>query len=123
MSLDTYLRAQADRCGHGYATTQHPELCPCTGIARRDDALAAVEAHATDDDCRRIDNAIRDVAARGRPFSANDVRHLVSGAPGPLMGARFQAAARTGLIRRIGYVASTKANTHAHPVTEWELVR
>lgn len=119
MSLETWARAQPDRCGHGYAATQHPELCACAGVARRDLALAAVEVHATDDDRRRIDSAIRTVAARGKPFSANDIRHLVADVPGPLMGARFQAAARAGLIRRVGYVTSTKANTHAHPVTEW----
>ena len=36
------------------------------------------------------------------------------------MGARFNAAARAGLIVRVGYEPSTKANTHAHPVATWE---
>lgn len=122
MSLDAYLRARDDRCHHGYAAVQHPDLCACPGVRRRDRALVAVTGSAKDTDRARIDAAIRQVAGRGRPFSANDVRGLVPDAPGPLMGARFNAAAKAGVIRRVGYVASTKANTHAHPVGEWQAV-
>lgn len=97
--------------------------CKCchgrSGPVAKSAALASVNAAADTDDKARIDAAILQVARRGQPFSANDVRPLVPNAPGPLMGARFNAAAKRGVIKRIGYVASTKANTHAHPVAEW----
>lgn len=81
------------------------------GIERADRA-ARIEKRA------QIDAAIRQIAARGRPFSANDLRHLVPNA-GPLMGARFNAAAKAGFIKRIGYVPSTDEGTHAHPIAQW----
>lgn len=63
-----------------------------------------------------IDQAIAAFAAvPGRPFSANDLRHLID-VPGPLMGARFLAANNRGLIRFIAYVKSTRQNTHAKNV-------
>jgi hypothetical protein len=42
--------------------------------------------------------------------------------PGEVIGAAFQQAAKDRVIRRIGYVTSTDAGTHAHPVVEWESV-
>lgn len=84
--------------------------------------LAAVNDAADVGVAARIDAAILAVARRGGVFSANEVRPLVPDAPGPLMGARFNAAAKRGLISRVGYVASTKESTHGHPVAEWEAV-
>lgn len=81
--------------------------------------LAAVNDAADPDVKARIDAAIRRVAARGGVFSANDVRPLIPDVRGGVVGARFNAAARSGLIVRVGYVASSKGNTHGHPVAEW----
>jgi hypothetical protein len=57
--------------------------------------------------------------SRALAVSANDLRAALSDVPGPLVGARFNAAAKAGVIRRIGYVSSTKQNTHGHPVAQW----
>jgi hypothetical protein len=65
-----------------------------------------------------IDQAIDAFASdMHRPFSANDLRHLLPDVPSPLMGARFQHAANNRkVIREIGRVKSTKKNTHAKSV-------
>lgn len=86
----------------------------------RDEGIAQVEA-ASDDWMRAtVDQAIKAVADRGLPFSANDVRGLLPlGIRPALMGARFRYAATSGLVQRIGYVPSTDPGTHAHPVAQW----
>lgn len=88
-------------------------------VRRRDRALADVEGDADAQDRAVIDQAIRAVAARGRPFSANDVRHLLPVVRTSLIGARFLAAAKAGVITRIGYVVSTDPGTHARPIAQW----
>lgn len=117
-SLDTFLASCADRCAHGY----HVETQGCTDCGQRlkFEGMGRADAVASPDERSRIDAAIRQVAARGGTFSANDVRPLIHGAHGPLVGARFNAAAKAGLIVRVGYEPSTKDNTHGHPVATWK---
>ena len=116
---------RCDSCGYHEAT----QGCACKGtlkfapgVREKAEGMARAEAHADPSDRARIDAAIRTVAARGAAFSANDVRPLIPNAHGPLVGARFNAAARSGLIYRVGYESSTKANTHAHPIATWRAV-
>jgi hypothetical protein len=91
------------------------------GRALREEGVARVEQASDDWDRAVVDRAIREVAAKGRPFSANDVRPLLPpGIRKNLVGARFLAASRSGLIRKIGYTPSTDPKTHAHPVATWE---
>lgn len=90
------------------------------GQALRDEGIARVEGAADDWERAVIDQAIRAVADRGRPFSANDVRPLLPAGVRPaLIGARFRTAALHGVISRIGYTPSTDPGTHAHPVALW----
>jgi hypothetical protein len=65
-----------------------------------------------------VEAAIRTLAATGRPFSSNDAR-AIHGVRGPVVGAAFQAAARAGVIKKVGYETSTSPETHAHPVAQW----
>lgn len=120
MSLRTYLAAFPDRCAHGYhLTAQHPQLCDCQNAeAGKSAGIAAADAAASPDDRARIDAAIRQVALRGGVFSANDVRPLIGRTSGPLVGARFNALARAGVIREVGFEKS-KGNTHAHHIRTW----
>lgn len=88
----------------------------------RDEGMAAVEEASDDMSRATIDQALREVAKRGRPFSANDVRPLLPPGIRPaLVGARFMAASRRREIRKVGWVASTDPGTHAHPVALWAL--
>lgn len=86
----------------------------------RDEGMAAVEEASDDMSRATIDQALREVALRGRPFSANDVRPLLPPGTRPaLVGARFMAASRRKEIRKVGWVASTDPGTHAHPIAQW----
>src|SRR5690349_7393551 len=117
--------AQPDRCSSGYHyTAQHPALCQCTeqpdpqtlklaGINAANDA-------APDDVKDRIDAAIRRWAEKGVEFSANTIREEFAGITGAVVGGRFNAAARAGLIVDTGKrVASTLGSTHGHEVRVW----
>jgi len=115
------LERYSDRCARGFhLATQHPDLCSCQGEQGKAEGIARTTAAASTDERARIDAAIRKVAARGVEFSANDVRPLIADAHGPLVGARFNALARAGIIRDTGVrVKSTQAATHAHEVRVW----
>lgn len=68
-----------------------------------------------------VDALIAKCAKTGEPFSANTIRdQLPEGIRPGAIGGRFQYAARRGLIRPVGYVASTDPKTHSHPVRVWQ---
>lgn len=118
MTITDYLRSCPERCsGCGFHVPT--QGCACPGQCLKFAVLEAVTDAASPDERSRIDAAIRQVAARGGVWSANDVRVLVPDVSGPLMGARFNAAAKAGLITRVGYEPSTKGSTHGHPVAQW----
>lgn len=97
----------------------HARIADC--IAARDEGMRqAEEADRSGWNAALIDQAIDVFAATGRPFSANDVRVVLpDDLPGPLFGARFSAASTQKRIRFVGYVRSTKKNTHGKPVGLW----
>lgn len=116
MSLDTYLRSRPDRCdGCGY----HPETqgCACEGnrlkVAGQSIATAAHPA-----DRAKVEAAVRQLAATGRPFSANDCR-AIHGVTGGVVGATFTALRKEGVIRAVGDETSTDAGTHGHRIFRW----
>lgn len=117
MSLDTFLRNCADRCsGCGF----HPaQGCACEGQSLKFAGIARADAAADPDVRAMVDEEIRRAAASGQVFSSNSIRGFLPDDVGPLMGARFLAAAKAGLIVRVGYESSTKASTHAHPIAQW----
>jgi len=84
------------------------------GMARADDAADQAWREA-------FDRAIGVLAARGEPFTATDVRDIVGDPPSHpnAAGARFNSAARHGVIEQIGYVKSTRPSLHSHPVCLW----
>lgn len=91
-------------------------------IAARDEGIAQAEdADRSGWNKALIDQAIDAFATVGRPFSANDLRHVLpDDVPGPLMGARFLHASKgRDVIRFAGYVHSTKESTHYHPIKQW----
>ena len=72
---------------------------------------------AFDHACRLITEAARNNAE----LDANTVREVMTLAdiPGPVIGAAFAKCARDGLIREIGRVPSSKANTNAHRIAKY----
>lgn len=87
------------------------------------EALDRVNAKLSAADKARIDAAILEVARRGSVFSANEVRPLLpeSLTEGGVMGGRFGALSKAGDIVHVGYVPSSKSNTHGHDIKTWRL--
>lgn len=110
-----YLAARADRCEHGWHIPS--QGCASCGVAFKFAGQSATIA-AHPGDRAAVDAAIRQLAARGGEFSSNDARRI-HGVSGPVVGAAFSAAAKSGLIVRVGYEPSTEPGTHAHPVAVW----
>lgn len=115
--LVEWLAADPERCQHGYHRTA--QRCPDCPTALKAQGIARVEAAADPDLRAMVDEEIRRAAAAGETFSANTFRHMLPDDVGPLMGARFLAAAKAGQIVHVGYEQSTKASTHAHDVKTW----
>lgn len=86
-------------------------------LAARDEAMARATA-AHPDERARVEAAIRQLAATGRPFSANDAR-AIHGAKGGVVGAVFNALRTEGLIVPVGAETSTDRGTHGKSVAKW----
>lgn len=115
------LHHRPDRCAQGFAQVQHDGgLCSCAGLAAKAKGQAIATA-AHPDDRAKVERAIRQLAATGRPFSANDAR-VLHGVKGGVVGAVFTALRKEGLIRRIGREASTSESTHGHEIGMWVAV-
>ena len=100
-----------------HASRQGTRARVVAAIAARDQGQA-VASDAHPDERARVDAAIRQLAATGREFSANDALPLHN-VTGPVVGAAFTAARKAGLIRAVGFTTSAKPGTHAHPVRTW----
>lgn len=83
--------------------------------------MARVEGHVPDAPWRAVaDRAIADLAARGEPFSAEDVCRL-AGRPAKAnaVGARISAAARSGRIVRSGFAKAVRPERHSNVMALW----
>lgn len=103
------------RCADCEAGTAASPLM--AAFAARDAAMAMTTA-ARPDERSRVAAAIRQLAASGRPFSANDAR-AIHGVRGGVVGATFNALATEGLIESVGAETSTDRGTHGKSVTRW----
>lgn len=93
-----------------------------TGEQLRDAGMAKADAAQPEAWRASVDAVIDTLAASGQPFTADDVSALTGDSPTGsrgAAGARFQYAARRGVIRRVGYVPSRRPSVHAHPVALW----
>lgn len=91
------------------------------GTAARDLGIARVD-EATPAEWRdRADFEIRMRAMTGEEFTAQEIRAVVGDPPGHpnAMGARFMAAARAGLIRKVDYRPSDRPSLHRHHIAVW----
>lgn len=121
MTLQEWLAAREDRCAAGFHAVQHPNPCHCGGLIEGKRLAArgmSAASNARPSDRAAVDAAIRRLAAEGKPFSANQAR-AIHHVRGPVVGAAFQAAAKAGLIVKVGFEPSTDPGTHAHPVAMW----
>jgi hypothetical protein len=71
----------------------------------------------------KVENAIWELAQTGAYFCADQVRAMVGDPPreisSNLTGALFHAAARSGLIRSVGYTHSARVVGHKNVVKSW----
>lgn len=106
------------RCVHGFdLKTQHPRLCSCAGVQLKVRGQAIASA-AHPDDRSKVEAAIREAAASGRPFSANSIRDQ-HGVTGGVVGAAFTAMRKAGVIRSCGDDDSTGDSAHGHRIYQW----
>ena len=89
----------------------------------RDDGIASVEANSHEEWVGAVDKVIEMLAAGGREFTSDSIRNIVAAHGEPhhpnAWGARFAAAARRGLIHRVGYRQSARPAGHARAVAVW----
>ena len=85
------------------------------------EGMASATAASSPDAITQLDTLIARYAATGEEFSANSLRaQLPEGIRPNAIGGRFRRAADRGLIRPVGYVASTDPRTHGHAVRVWQ---
>jgi hypothetical protein len=84
------------------------------GIAKVDEAVSTAWK-------RKADSAIEELSYTREDFTADEVRAVAGAPPGHpnAMGARFAYAARLGIIARVGYRPSDRADRHRNPVAIW----
>lgn len=104
-------------------TIEIPEsVAHAVAVARRarDEGIAQAEdADHSGWNKALIDQAIDAYADAGRPFSANDLRHLQLDVPPALIGARFMAASVAGVIKKVGADVSSSGPTHHKEIGRW----
>jgi hypothetical protein len=97
------------------------ELTLWAGLARDHGAqrtLADPESRQWQD---AADEALEELAANGKPFTASDLRRVVGDPPNSAcVGAVFLRASRARLIRCIGVQASSRVQRHAGLERIWE---
>lgn len=114
-ALAATLAQRTDRCPHGWHVPT--QGCVDCGVAHKFAAQAAtLDAHP--DDRAKVDAAIRELAASGRPFSANDAR-AIHGVKGGVVGATFTALRKEGVIAPCGDETSSDPGTHGHRIFLW----
>lgn len=69
-----------------------------------------------------VEGAIADLAASGLEFDVETVRARVGPPPGHAnaLGGAFQAAARSGVIRCVGYRPATRPDAHRRVLRVWQ---
>jgi hypothetical protein len=86
-----------------------------TGAQLRDIGAAKVSDNTPDEWRNSVDGIIMAMASSGEEFTAEDVRDYAGDPPNHhnAMGARFLAAAKSGVIVRVGFANSRRKRSHA----------
>lgn len=92
-----------------------------TGLENRDFGVKRVEANTPEGWKFACDIAIAKLASTLQPFTAEDVRAIAGDPPNHhnAMGARFLAAARSGLVAKQGYTTPSRPSRHANAIAVW----
>lgn len=89
--------------------------------AARDEGIALVAANSDEWWRSTVDTAIAHLARQGGEFTSDDIRLLGVDEPHHhnAWGARFSAAAKRGVIVRVGYRQSSRVAGHARVIAVW----
>lgn len=117
MSLQEWLAAREDRCEHGYHSTQG---CTACGVRAgvRGQAIAAAGSPV---ERAKVEAALRQLAATGQPFTANEARAL-HGVIGPVVGGTFGALKAAGVIKHYDggeLTRSSGKSANGHHIFRW----
>lgn len=108
-------------CAHG--EPRGPKACAIcrhAGIAGRDVGTGRVD-RADPEWAEAARQAIRRLAATGRPFTAEDVVAVVGHPDRPnAIGAAMLKAAKLGLIYKVGMTKTTRGSSHARALPVWQ---
>lgn len=91
------------------------------GVAAKAAGIARIDLRPEGQPWRAVADAVLlDLARTGGPFTSEDVTR-VAGQPGHpnAVGALLNAAARRGLIARVGFVQADRANQHGALISQW----
>lgn len=88
---------------------------------RKQQGIARANENVSSGWARDFDAAVEHYARLKLPFTSEDVLALVGLPPGNpnAVGARMNASARKGLIRRVGIRKGRRASAHARNISEW----
>lgn len=90
------------------------------GLFYKERGMALADGAEDDRWRKQCDATIEWLAMKRIPFSAEDVRAYVGEPSHPnAMGARFNAAARRGIIVKAGRVQAQRAERHANEMSSW----
>ena len=87
------LAARPDRCAHGYAPVQHPDLCNCAELS----------------EWSIFTRALRVAADESGHISQTQMRPLIQAIPHKHRGSLYRRATSLGLIAQDGWEPSTDA--------------
>lgn len=92
-------------------------------LQQRDTGIARVTVASDDQDIAVVDQAIREVAARGVEFTSYDIRPLLPVLRSMnLIGARIREAGRRGEIRKLRHEPCKIPSSHGRVVAVWQAV-
>jgi hypothetical protein len=107
---------------YAYIQAQLDVLDRADGERLKAAGMAAADANADERWKADFDARLNLLAASGRAFTSEDVTREVglppSGSPNAV-GARINAAARRGVIVRVGDVKAARVNQHATRISSW----
>ncbi|NYV73666.1 hypothetical protein [Streptomyces sp. UH6] len=97
-------------------------VSPAAGEAAKADGMAAAQSATPITWAAACQNAIREMARRGKPFQAADLlaEGLVDEPASPAQwGPQFGIAAKAGVIQQAGAVPSKRATVHRSLCRQW----
>lgn len=92
------------------------------GEALKAGGIATVSSHTPEDWAKAFEEQVLDFVRLGSQFTSEDVTQLVGQPPNHpnAVGARMNAMARRGFIKRVGFRKAERKNQHATVIGVWE---